>query len=40
MISVKMCVNLAFDQIEKVVRLPIITPAPCLKIRCMHEGPE
>ncbi|XP_065669546.1 uncharacterized protein LOC100215426 isoform X2 [Hydra vulgaris] len=30
----------AFDQIEKVIRLPIITPAPCLKIRCMHEGPD
>jgi len=30
----------AFDKLEKVVRLPIITPTPCLKIRYMHEGPK
>ena len=29
----------AFDKIEKVVRLPIITPTPCLKIRYLHGGP-
>lgn len=28
----------AFDAIEKVVRMPIVTPTPCLKIRYMHEG--
>lgn len=30
----------AFDEIEKVVRMPIVTPTPCLKIRYMHEGLE
>jgi len=30
----------AFDAIEKVVRVPIVTPTPCLKIRYMHEGSE
>ena len=30
----------AFEEIEKVVRMPIVTPTPCLKIRYMHEGFE
>lgn len=30
----------AFDQIEKVVRMPIVIPTPCLKVRYMHDGPE
>jgi len=30
----------AFDQLDKVVRMPIVTPTPCLKIRYMHEGSE
>eukprot|EP00794_Sanderia_malayensis_P007490 gene7490-8321_t len=29
----------AFDKLEKVVRMPIITPTPCLKIRYLHGGP-
>jgi len=30
----------AFEEIEKVVRMPIVTPTPCLKIRYMHDGPD
>ncbi|XP_066919549.1 LEM protein 2-like [Clytia hemisphaerica] len=30
----------AFDEINDVVKMPIVPPTPCLKIRYLHEGPE